>query len=61
MRDRVVEEQLHLVEERLLIGLDLQQILAAGLDDLTGGLLLAVQGVHGDRGAAQVQQLEQLG
>jgi hypothetical protein len=33
-----------------LIGLELEQVIAAVLDDEAGGLLLAVQGVGGDDG-----------
>ncbi|PNW63844.1 UNVERIFIED_CONTAM: hypothetical protein BEN50_24770 [Euhalothece sp. KZN 001] len=59
--DRLVEEQLHFVEDRRLIGFDLQQVIAARLVDLAGDLLLAVHGVGGDGGTLEVEQFEQLG
>jgi hypothetical protein len=59
LQDHLVEIPLNRVAERRVVVLHGHHIIAAALDDLSGGLGLCVQGVHGHHGAPDIQHFQQ--
>ncbi len=57
----LVEELHRLLVQRALVALELQEVVAALVDDLLGDLLLAAGRVDGDHRPVHVQQLQQFG
>ena len=57
----VVEQQAHVLEQRRLVGLEREHIVAAAIEDRLRRGLLGVHRVGGDDAAVQRQQGQQLG